>query len=187
VAARPELVRIETDHRNPNERQPGTLSRWEYTEVDAPEVENEDAEPVTPCGASKRAIVVRGKGQALRAQFASTRNAPYIIRAVLSPSTRTPRPDRSNTKRSRPVAGVSKRTAPKHSSASSRMCPLTSPRRSTGAAPRLLYLRSLWAKRRSRYALCRTTEAAPESLTRAVSASNNRVQLARLRPRFKCR
>jgi hypothetical protein len=37
VAARPELVRIETDQRNRNERQPGTLSRWEYTEVDAPE------------------------------------------------------------------------------------------------------------------------------------------------------
>jgi hypothetical protein len=50
---RPELVRIETEHRNPNERQPGTLSRWEYTEVEAPEVENEDAEPITPCGASK--------------------------------------------------------------------------------------------------------------------------------------
>jgi ParB family chromosome partitioning protein len=62
VAARPELVRIETDHRNPNERQPGTLSRWEYTEVEAPEVENEDAEPLTPCGASKQAIVVYGEG-----------------------------------------------------------------------------------------------------------------------------
>jgi hypothetical protein len=47
---------------NPNERQPGTLSRWEYTEVDAPEAENEDAEPVTPCGASKRAVVVHGAG-----------------------------------------------------------------------------------------------------------------------------
>jgi len=55
-------VRIETDHLNPNERQPGTLSRWEYTEVEAPEVENEDAEPVTPCAASKRAIVVYGEG-----------------------------------------------------------------------------------------------------------------------------
>jgi ParB family chromosome partitioning protein len=55
-------VRIETDHRNPNERQPGTLSRWEYTEVEAPEVENEDAEPLTQCGASKPAIVVYGKG-----------------------------------------------------------------------------------------------------------------------------
>jgi ParB family chromosome partitioning protein len=62
VAARPELVRIETDHRNPNERQPGTLSRWEYTEVEAPEVENEDAEPLTQCGASKPAIVVYGEG-----------------------------------------------------------------------------------------------------------------------------
>jgi ParB family chromosome partitioning protein len=61
VAARPELVRIETDHGNPKERPPGTLSRWEYTEVEAPEVENEDAE-VTPCGASKPAIVVYGEG-----------------------------------------------------------------------------------------------------------------------------
>jgi ParB family chromosome partitioning protein len=56
------LVRIETDHRNPNERQPGTLSRWEYTEVETPEVENEEAEPVTQCGASKSAIVVYGQG-----------------------------------------------------------------------------------------------------------------------------
>jgi ParB family transcriptional regulator, chromosome partitioning protein len=62
VAARPELVRIETDHRNSSERQPGTLSRWEYTEVEAPEDENEDAEPVTQCGASKLAIVVYDQG-----------------------------------------------------------------------------------------------------------------------------
>jgi ParB family transcriptional regulator, chromosome partitioning protein len=62
VAARPERVRIETDHRNPKERQPGTLSRWEYTEVEAPEVENEDAEPLTQCGASKPAIVIYGQG-----------------------------------------------------------------------------------------------------------------------------
>jgi ParB family chromosome partitioning protein len=62
VAARPELVRIETDHRNPNERQPGTLSRWEYTEVEAPEAENEDPEPLTQCGASKSAIVIYGQG-----------------------------------------------------------------------------------------------------------------------------
>jgi ParB family chromosome partitioning protein len=62
VAARPDLVRIETDHCKPNERQPGTLSRWEYTEVEAPEAENEDAEPVTHCEASKTAIVVYGQG-----------------------------------------------------------------------------------------------------------------------------
>jgi ParB family transcriptional regulator, chromosome partitioning protein len=55
-------VRIETDHRNSSERQPGTLSRWEYTEVEAPEDENEDAEPVTQCGASKLAIVVYDQG-----------------------------------------------------------------------------------------------------------------------------
>ena len=55
------MVRIETGHRNPNERQPGTLSRWEYIEVDPPDFENEDAE-VTPCGASKPAIAVYGEG-----------------------------------------------------------------------------------------------------------------------------
>jgi ParB family chromosome partitioning protein len=62
VAARPDLVRIETDHRNRKERQPGTLSRWEYTEVEEPEVENEEAEPVLPCEATKLAIVVYGAG-----------------------------------------------------------------------------------------------------------------------------
>jgi ParB family chromosome partitioning protein len=62
VAARPELVQIETAHRNPKERQPGTLSRHEYTEITGPENKNEDAEPVTPCESSKTAIVVYGDG-----------------------------------------------------------------------------------------------------------------------------
>jgi ParB family chromosome partitioning protein len=62
VAARPELVQIETAFRNPKERQPNALSRNEYTEVDLTEDENEDAEPVTPCEASKTAIVVYGEG-----------------------------------------------------------------------------------------------------------------------------
>ena len=62
VAARPELVQIETAHRNPKERRPGTLSRHEYTEIPRPEDENEDAEPVTPCESSKSAIVVYGEG-----------------------------------------------------------------------------------------------------------------------------
>jgi ParB family transcriptional regulator, chromosome partitioning protein len=62
VAARPELVQIETAHRNPKERQPGTLSRHEYTEIPSPEDENEDAEPMTPCESSKTAIVVYGEG-----------------------------------------------------------------------------------------------------------------------------
>ena len=139
VAARPELVRIETDHRNPNERQPGTLSRWEYTEVDAPEVENEEAEPSHRAERQSQPSWSTAKVQALLAPFALTRNARYIIRAVLSPSTRTPRRDGRSMKKSRPVAGVSKRTAPKHSAASSRMCPLRSPRRSCGccSAPSL--------------------------------------------------
>jgi ParB family chromosome partitioning protein len=62
VAARPELVQIETAHRNPKERRPGTLSRHEYTEIRSTEDENEDAEPVTPCESSRLAIVVYGEG-----------------------------------------------------------------------------------------------------------------------------
>src|SRR6201996_3380660 len=62
VAARPELVQIETAHRNPKERRPGTLSRHEYTEIPSDDDENEDAEPVTPCESSKTAIVVYGEG-----------------------------------------------------------------------------------------------------------------------------
>ena len=55
-------MQIETAHRNPKERRPGTLSRHEYTEIPSPEDENEDAEPVTPCESSKTAIVVYGEG-----------------------------------------------------------------------------------------------------------------------------
>ena len=62
VAARPELVQIETAHRNPKERRPGTLSRNEYTEIPNTEDENEDSEPVMPCESSKTAIVVYGEG-----------------------------------------------------------------------------------------------------------------------------
>ena len=57
VAARPELVQIETAHRNPKERRPGTLSRHEYTEIPSPEDENEGAEPVTPWESSKTATI----------------------------------------------------------------------------------------------------------------------------------
>jgi ParB family chromosome partitioning protein len=62
VAARPDLVQIETAHRNPKERPAGTLSPNEYTEISSPEDENEDAEPVTYCQSSKSAIVVYGEG-----------------------------------------------------------------------------------------------------------------------------
>jgi len=62
VAARPELIQIETAHRNPKEQRPGTLSRHEYTEITSPEDENEGAESVTPCESSKTAIIVYGEG-----------------------------------------------------------------------------------------------------------------------------
>lgn len=69
IAARPELVQIETAFRNPKERQPDALSRNEYTEVDLTEDENE-----IPA-------------------------APSTIPAVSFPSTPTPRRDRSNMRR----------------------------------------------------------------------------------------
>jgi ParB family transcriptional regulator, chromosome partitioning protein len=76
VAARPELVQIETAHRNPKERQPGTLSRNEYTEISKPEDENEDAEPVLPCESSKTAIVVYGEGAGSTRTVCTDPNCP---------------------------------------------------------------------------------------------------------------
>ena len=62
VAAKPELVQIETAYRSPKERQPGTLSRNEYTDLETPEDERENGENIPPCEASKTAIVVYGDG-----------------------------------------------------------------------------------------------------------------------------
>lgn len=62
VAATPELIQIETAYRSAKERQPGTLSRNEYTDLDAPADDGEDSENITPCEASKTAIVVYGEG-----------------------------------------------------------------------------------------------------------------------------
>jgi ParB family chromosome partitioning protein len=62
VAAKPELIQIETAYRSAKERQPGTLSRNEYTDLEAPKDENEDGEHLPPCEASKTAIVVYGDG-----------------------------------------------------------------------------------------------------------------------------
>ena len=76
VAARPELVQIETAHRHPKERQPGTLSRDEYTEIYKPEDENEGAEPVMPCESSKTAIVVYGEGAGSTRAVCTDPNCP---------------------------------------------------------------------------------------------------------------
>ena len=54
-------MQIETAHRNPKERRPGTLSCNEYTEISTSEDENEDPEPA-PCESSKTAIIVYGEG-----------------------------------------------------------------------------------------------------------------------------
>ncbi len=57
MAARPELVAIETAWRAPQEQRPGALQKHQYRELDTPD--NPDAEP--PCSHSKAAIIVFGK------------------------------------------------------------------------------------------------------------------------------
>jgi len=57
LAARPELVAIETSWRSPKEQRPGALTRRQYRELPGPD--NPDGEP--PCPSAKPAIVVFGK------------------------------------------------------------------------------------------------------------------------------
>ena len=57
LAARPQLVQIETAWRHPREQRPGALQKHHYREL--PQPENPDAEP--PCAATRSALVVFGK------------------------------------------------------------------------------------------------------------------------------
>ncbi|ADW70131.1 ParB/RepB/Spo0J family partition protein [Granulicella tundricola] len=57
VAARPELVQIETAWRSSKEQRPGTLNKNQYRELAEPD--NPDTEP--PCPSAKAAIIVFGK------------------------------------------------------------------------------------------------------------------------------
>jgi ParB family transcriptional regulator, chromosome partitioning protein len=62
VAAKPELVQIETAYRSPKGRQPDALARNEYTDLEAGKEDGEDGAEITPCESSKTAIVVYGEG-----------------------------------------------------------------------------------------------------------------------------
>jgi len=57
IAARPELVQIETAWHSPKEQRPGALNRNQYRELAEPD--NPDAEPL--CPSAKAAIIVFGK------------------------------------------------------------------------------------------------------------------------------
>jgi ParB family transcriptional regulator, chromosome partitioning protein len=57
IAARPELVVIETAWRSPKEQRPGSLTRHQYRELAEPD--NPDSEP--PCPSAKAAIIIFGK------------------------------------------------------------------------------------------------------------------------------
>src|SRR4051794_14857743 len=76
VAAKPELVQIETAYRSPKERQPGTLSRNDYTDLEAPKDEGDDGENIPPCEASKTAIVVYGDGAGTTRKVCTDPNCP---------------------------------------------------------------------------------------------------------------
>jgi ParB family transcriptional regulator, chromosome partitioning protein len=60
IAARPELIQIENGWRNAKEQRPGAVQRGVFREIETV-IENPDAEPVSPCAASKPAIIVYGK------------------------------------------------------------------------------------------------------------------------------
>ena len=57
LAARPELVQLETAWRSPKEQRPGALQKHQYRELDIPD--NPDAEP--PCSSTKSALIVFGR------------------------------------------------------------------------------------------------------------------------------
>jgi ParB family chromosome partitioning protein len=57
LAARPQLVQLETTWRSPKEQRPGALQKNQYRELDTPD--NPDAEP--PCPHTKAAIIVFGR------------------------------------------------------------------------------------------------------------------------------
>ncbi len=76
VAAKPELVQIETAYRSSKERQPGTLSRNEYTDLEASTEDSEDGENVPRCEASKTAIVVYGDGAGTTRKVCTDPNCP---------------------------------------------------------------------------------------------------------------
>jgi ParB family chromosome partitioning protein len=76
VAAKPELVQIETAYRSSKERQSDTLARNEYTDLEALKDEGEEGADITPCESSKTAIVVYGEGAGTTRTVCTDSNCP---------------------------------------------------------------------------------------------------------------
>jgi ParB family chromosome partitioning protein len=72
IAARPELVQIETSWRSPKEQKPGILKQGAYRELDTPE--NPDAEP--PCASTRTALIVYGKRVGTTTTICTDRECP---------------------------------------------------------------------------------------------------------------
>jgi ParB family chromosome partitioning protein len=75
IAARPELIQIENGWRNAKQQKPGAVQRGHYREIETI-VENPDAEPVPPCAAAKRAIIVYGKRVGTTLTVCTDNNCP---------------------------------------------------------------------------------------------------------------
>jgi ParB family chromosome partitioning protein len=94
IAARPELVIIETSWRSPKEQRPGALQKHQYRELAEPD--NPDAE--LPCPSAKAAIIVFGKNVGRTVTVCLDDECPihtnHQSRAVVEPPpTMPPAPD----------------------------------------------------------------------------------------------
>jgi ParB family chromosome partitioning protein len=74
VAARPELVQIENGYRSPKEKRPGAVQRGHFREIE--QIDNPDAEPVSPCAAAKPAIIVYGRRVGTTLTVCTDNNCP---------------------------------------------------------------------------------------------------------------
>jgi ParB family chromosome partitioning protein len=78
LAARPELVQIETAWRSPKEQRPGALQKQQYRELDTPD--NPDAEP--PCTYTHSALIVFGRNAGTIVTVCTESNCPVHNPAI---------------------------------------------------------------------------------------------------------
>ncbi len=88
VAARPELVSIETAWRAPKEQRPGAMQKHQYRELDI--ADNPDAEP--PCSHTKSAIIVFGKNAGRTLTVCTENNCPVHNPRVVAQRAADPPP-----------------------------------------------------------------------------------------------
>ena len=88
IAARPELVSIETAWRAPKEQRPGAMQKHQFRELDV--TDNPDAEP--PCSHTKSAIIVFGKNAGRTLTVCTENNCPVHNPRVVAQRAADPPP-----------------------------------------------------------------------------------------------